>query len=226
MQAGRSAIVTAIAAIVLVASLGGLWFVLPGNGEVRVTGETLTAFAREHPPKPWRGFETSILDVSVDSEVRIKAHVTGYMIHTPIVISGTPQFDAGARAMFFRVSKVELPREAERPMLGRFNSMLSPLRLVHRQASDGGRARQEDQGGDAGRGAVPGDGEIGARGWQRLGGRGPWLPRCNRRYRPHAGRPPLRRLAYRRAVPRAAAPSAAMKRRRKHAAGIAFEQSC
>ena len=127
MQAGRSAIVTAIAAIVLVASLGGLWFVLPGNGEVRVTGETLTAFAREHPPKPWRGFETSILDVSVDSEVRIKAHVTGYMIHTPIVISGTPQFDAGARAMFFRVSKVELPREAERPMLGRFNSMLSPL---------------------------------------------------------------------------------------------------
>jgi hypothetical protein len=129
MQAGRSAIVTAIAAIVLVASLGGLWFVLPGNGEVRVTGETLTAFAREHPPQPWRGFETSILDVSVDSEVRIKAHVTGYMIHTPIVISGTPQYDAGARAMFFRVSKVELPREAERPMLGRFNSMLSPLGL-------------------------------------------------------------------------------------------------
>jgi hypothetical protein len=127
MQAGRSTIPAAIAAIVLIASLAGLWFVLPGNGEVRLTGETLTAFAREHPPKPWHGFETSIMDVSVDGEVRIKAHITGYMIHTPIVISGTPQFDAGARAMFFRVSKAELPREAGRPMLGRFNSMLSPL---------------------------------------------------------------------------------------------------
>ena len=59
--------------------------------------------------------------------MRIKAHVTGYMIHTLIVISGTPQFDAGARAMFFRVSKVELPREAGRPMLGRLNAMLTPL---------------------------------------------------------------------------------------------------
>jgi hypothetical protein len=127
MQAGRSTIPAAIAAIVLIASLAGLWFVLPGNGEVRLTGETLTAFAREHPPKPWRGFETTIMDVSVDGEVHIKAHVTGYTIHTPIVISGTPQYDAGARAMFFRVSKAELPREAGRPMLGRFNSMLSPL---------------------------------------------------------------------------------------------------
>lgn len=127
MQAGRSAIANVIAVIVLIASLGGLWLVLPGNGEVRLTGETLTAFAREHPPKPWRGFETSILEVTVDGEVRIKAHITGYMIHTPIVIGGTPQFDAGARAMFFRVSKVELPREAGRPMLGRLNSMLTPL---------------------------------------------------------------------------------------------------
>ena len=78
MQAGRSAIANVIAVIVLIASLAGLWIVLPGNGEVRLTGETLTAFAREHPPKPWRGFETSILDVSVDGEVRIKAHVSGH----------------------------------------------------------------------------------------------------------------------------------------------------
>jgi hypothetical protein len=127
MQAGRSAIANVIAVMVLIASLGGLWIVLPGNGEVRLTGETLTAFAREHPPKSWRGFETSILEVSVDGEARIKAHVTGYMIHTPIEIRGTPQFDAGARAMFFRVSKVELPRESGRPMLSRFNSMLNPL---------------------------------------------------------------------------------------------------
>ena len=127
MQAGRSAIANGIAVIVLIASLGGLWTVVPGNGEVRLTGETLTAFAREHPPKPWRGFETAILEVSVDGEVRIKAHVVGPLIHTPIQISGTPQFDAGARAMFFRVSRVELPRDAARPMLSRLNAMLTPL---------------------------------------------------------------------------------------------------
>ena len=84
MQAGRSAIANVIAVIVLIASLAGQWFVLAGNGEVRLTGEMLTAFAREHPPKPWRGFETSILEVSAGGEVHIKAHITGYMIHTPI----------------------------------------------------------------------------------------------------------------------------------------------
>jgi hypothetical protein len=127
MQAGRGAIGMAIAAILCIASLAGLWFVLPGNVEVRFSGETLLGFAREHPPKPWRGFETSIQDVSVDGEVRIKAHVTGYTIHTPIEISGTPQYDPATRAMFFRVSKVELPREAARPMLARLNAVLAPL---------------------------------------------------------------------------------------------------
>ena len=91
MQAGRSAIANVIAVIVLIASLGGLWIVLPGNGEVRLTGETLTAFAREHPPKPWRGFETSILEVSVDGEVRIKAHVDRPRSSTP------PSKSAGRR---------------------------------------------------------------------------------------------------------------------------------
>ena len=66
-------------------------------------------------------------DVSVDREVHIKAHVSGHLIHTPIEISGTPQYDPAARAIFFRVSKVELPREAGRPMLGRLNAMLTPL---------------------------------------------------------------------------------------------------
>jgi hypothetical protein len=127
MQAGRSAIANGIAVILLIASVGGLWTAVPGNGEVRLTGETLTAFAREHPPKPWRGFEASILEVSVDGKVRIKAHVVGPLIHTPIQISGTPQFDAGARAMFFLVSRVELPRDAARPMLSRLNGMLTLL---------------------------------------------------------------------------------------------------
>ncbi len=127
MQAGRRAIATAVAAVLLIASLAGLWFVLPGNAEVRLTGETLSDFARKHQPKPWRGYETSILSVSVDGEVRIKAHVAGPLIHTPIEISGTPAYDAGARAVFFRVSKVELPQEAARPMLGGLNKMLTPL---------------------------------------------------------------------------------------------------
>jgi len=127
MQAGSSAIGTAIAAILCIASLAGLWFVLPGNGEIRLSGETLLGFAREHPPKPWRGFETSILGVTIDGEVRIKAHVSGHMIHTPIEISGTPQYDPATRALFFRVSKAELPREAARPMLSRFNAVLAPL---------------------------------------------------------------------------------------------------
>jgi hypothetical protein len=59
--------------------------------------------------------------------VRIKAHVSGYTIHTPIEISGTPQYDPQTRAMFFRVSKTELPREGARPMLGQLNAVLSPL---------------------------------------------------------------------------------------------------
>lgn len=127
MRASGSAIATAVAAILLAASLAGLWLVLPGSAEIRLTGETLLGIAREHPLKPWRGFETSILDVSVDGEVHIKAHVSGHLIHTPVEISGTPQFDPAARAMFFRVSKVELPREQARPMLGRLNTMLTPL---------------------------------------------------------------------------------------------------
>jgi hypothetical protein len=127
MQARRSVAGTVAAAILLAASLTGLWFALPGNAEIRLTGETLSGFAREHPPKPWRGFETAISDVSVDREVHIKAHVSGHLIHTPIDISGTPQYDPAARAIFFRVSKVELPREAGRPMLGRLNAMLTPL---------------------------------------------------------------------------------------------------
>ncbi len=65
--------------------------------------------------------------MSVDGEVHIKAHLSGHMIHTPIEVSGTPQYDPAARAMFFRVSKVELPREAARPMLGKLNAMLTPF---------------------------------------------------------------------------------------------------
>ncbi len=46
MQAGRSAIATAVTVILLAASLAGLWFVLPGNAEIRLTGETLSGLAR------------------------------------------------------------------------------------------------------------------------------------------------------------------------------------
>ncbi len=127
MQALKSTAGMAVAAILLIASLAGLWHVLPGNVEIWLTGEMLSGFAREHPLKPWHGFETSILDVSVDREVHIKAHVSGHLIHTPIEIAGTPQYASGSRSMFFHVSKAELPREAARPMLGRLNAMLNPL---------------------------------------------------------------------------------------------------
>ncbi len=127
MQARISAIGTAFAAILFIATLAGLWLVLPGNADIHLSGERLAAFAREHPPKPWRGFEATVESVAVDSEVHIKAHVTGHMIHTPIEITGTPQYDGQARVLFFRVSKVELPHEAARPMLGELNKLLTPL---------------------------------------------------------------------------------------------------
>ena len=109
MQARSSMAGAAFAAILLAGSLAGLWFLLPGHVEIRLTGETLLGFVREHPLKPWHGFETAILDVTVDREVHIKAHVSGHMIHTPLEIAGTPQYASGSRAMFFHVSKAELP---------------------------------------------------------------------------------------------------------------------
>jgi hypothetical protein len=111
----------------LAASLWGLWRVLPESASVRLTGGQLLEIARAHPPKPWRGFEIRILDITVDDEVLIKAHVSGHMIHTPVTITGIPEYDAGTQAMYFRVSKVELPREASRPIFSRLNSVLSPL---------------------------------------------------------------------------------------------------
>lgn len=127
MQAGRSAFVMAVAALSLAASLAGLWAVIQRNSEIRLTGETLSNFVRQHQPKPWHGFETSILGVSVDGEVHIKAHVAGPLIHTPIEITGKPAYDAGAREVFFHVSKVELPRDRARPMLAGLDTMLTPL---------------------------------------------------------------------------------------------------
>jgi hypothetical protein len=127
MQARRSSTGAALAAILFIATLAGLWIVIPGNAEIPVSGERIAAYGREHPPKPWHGFEATIQEVSIDSEVHIKAHVTGHLIHTPVVVSGTPQYDPAARVMFFRVSKVELPHEASRPMLGELNKMLTPL---------------------------------------------------------------------------------------------------
>jgi hypothetical protein len=127
VQAGRRKIAGIAAFAVLIASLVGLVLVLPGNADVHLSGEQLMAFAREHPPKPWHGFKIDVLNVSVDGEVHIKAHVSGNMIRTPIEISGTPEYKPEARAVFFRVSKVELPRESSRPMLGQLNAMLNPL---------------------------------------------------------------------------------------------------
>ncbi len=127
MQAGRRKIAGIAAFAVLIASLAGLVLVLPGNAEVPFNGEQLLAFARQHPPKPWHGFKIDVLSVSVDSEVHIDAHVSGNMIHTRVEISGTPEYKPEARAIFFRVSKVALPREASRPMLGQLNAMLNPL---------------------------------------------------------------------------------------------------
>ena len=124
---GRKAIVGIVAFGLLIASLGGAWRVLSENVQMRLTGEMLSNYVRNHPPKPWRGFEIEILDVSVDGEVHIKAHVSGNLIHTPVEISGAPEYDANARAIFLHVSRAGVPRDSARPMLSRFNSMLSPL---------------------------------------------------------------------------------------------------
>ena len=124
---GRNAIVGIVALGLLIASLGGAWHVLSENVEMRLTAGILSNYVRNHPPKPWRGFEIEILNVSVDREVHIKAHVAGNLIHTPIEISGTPEYDANARAIFLHVSRAGVPRDSARPMLSRFNSMLSPL---------------------------------------------------------------------------------------------------
>ena len=127
MRAIGSAVIAIIALIVLIASLAGLWRVLMENAEMRLTGDMLSNYGRLHPPKPWRGFEIEILDVSVNGEVLIKAHVSGHMIHTPVEISGTPQYDMYTREIFFLVSKASLPHDTARPMLSRFNAMLNPL---------------------------------------------------------------------------------------------------
>ena len=127
MQPSRRTIAGMVAFLLLIASLGGLWRVLMANTEMRLTGETLSNYARNHPPKPWRGFEIAILNVAVKGEVHIKAHVSGNLIHTPVEISGAPEYDANARAIFLHVSRTELPRDAARPMLSRFNAMLNPL---------------------------------------------------------------------------------------------------
>lgn len=87
MQAGRRTIAGMAAFLLLIACLGGLWRVLVANTEMRLTGETLSNYARDHPPKPWRGFEIAILNVAVKGEVHIKAHLSGYLIHTPVEIS-------------------------------------------------------------------------------------------------------------------------------------------
>jgi hypothetical protein len=127
MRASRNAVAKVIALAVLAASLAGLWRVLPETASVRLTGDRLLEFSRAHPPKPWRGFEVRILDITVDDAVRIKAHVSGHLIHTPVEITGMPDYDPNAQVMYFRVSKTELPRDASRPMLSRLNSALNPL---------------------------------------------------------------------------------------------------
>ena len=127
MRKGASVILGAIALTVLIASLFGLWRVIADNADMRLTGEALTNYARAHPPKPWRGFQTTILEVSVAGEVHIKAHIDGHMIHSPVEISGVPDYDGNARAVFFHISKTTLPHEKERPMLSRLNAMLNPL---------------------------------------------------------------------------------------------------
>lgn len=127
MQGGQSAAARTVAVLLLIGSLLGLWRVLLDDAELRLSGEALTNFARFHPPKPWHGFQTAVASVAIDGEVHIKAHVSGYLIHTPLEISGTPYYDADKRAMFFRVSKAELPQDAARPKLSKINAMLSPL---------------------------------------------------------------------------------------------------
>ena len=130
---GRNAIVGIVAFGLLIASLGGARHALSENVEMRVTAGMLSNYVRNHPPKPWRGFEIEILNVSVDREVHIKAHVAGNLIHTPIEISGTPEYDANARAIFLHVSRAGVPRDSARPMLSRFNSMLSSARDLYCQ---------------------------------------------------------------------------------------------
>ncbi len=127
MRTGWSVVAGAAALMILVASLAGLWRIWAGNAEMRLTGGTFSDYARQHPPKPWRGFDISILDVSVSGEVKIKAHVSGYHIHTPVEVSGAPEFDANARAVFFHVTKANLPHDTARPILSRLNAMLNPL---------------------------------------------------------------------------------------------------
>ncbi len=124
---GRRPVSGIVAFVVLIASIAGLWRVLMQNPEVHLSGATLLNYARNHPPKPWRGFDIEILHVSVNGEVQIKAHISGHMIHTPVDITGTPEYDANGHAMFFHVSKARLPHESARPMLSRLNSMLNPL---------------------------------------------------------------------------------------------------
>ncbi len=124
---GRNAIAGTIAFILLIASLVGLWRVLIEKAELRLTAETLSDWARQHPPKPWRGFDIAILNVSVNRDVQIKAHISGHHIHTPIDVSGSPEFNANARAVFFHVRETKLPRNSTRPMLRRLNAVLDPL---------------------------------------------------------------------------------------------------
>jgi|WetSurMetagenome_2_1015567.scaffolds.fasta_scaffold321016_2 hypothetical protein len=123
--AGRHARPLALA--VVAASLASLWRVVPDNAELRFTGETITAFARDHPPKPWHGFKTEVVKVAIDGEVRITAHVSGHFIHTPVEIIGLPEYNAERKAMFFHISRIQLPNEARHPIFSRFNKMLNPL---------------------------------------------------------------------------------------------------
>jgi len=76
---------------------------------------------------PGAALRSPFLNVSVKGEVHISAHVSGNLIHTPVEVIGTPEYDTNARAIFFHVSKTGLPRESARPMLSRLNAMLNPL---------------------------------------------------------------------------------------------------
>ncbi len=179
--------------MILIASLAGLWRVLIENAELRLTGGTLSGFARQHPPKPWRGFDIAILNVSVNGEVRIEAHVSGHRIHTPIEISGAPEFDANARAVFFHVTETKLPRDPTRPMLSRLNAMLNPLATyIAQNVTDVIPAKRIKP--ELAQRHSFDHGEIGPRGWRRRG-RGISAPAgrgCRRRS--HTLRAPLRRL--------------------------------
>ncbi len=144
MRAIGSAVAAILALVVLIASLAGLWRILMENADMRLTGDMILNYGRHHPPKPWRGFDIAILDVSVNGEVHIKAHVSGHMIHTPVEISGTPQYDMHTREMFFLVSKARLPHDTARPMLSRFNAMLNPLATYIARKSERGFSREKN----------------------------------------------------------------------------------